>query len=839
MKFDVTKLKKIESNDEQSTLIHPDGHSIILEHKKLRPEVLKILMSLPMHNYAAGGEVSEPKRDPAKIEFTQKAKKGLSNISEKTLKEQAESLTVPHRFDPIFEKGSQIAGIDPWLFKSFAAGEGGLLPKSEAHVTPKSKTESVYGVMQLSKNAIKDAENEGYKIKDVFNPEQNILGSAYYLRALKKQLMQKDPKRYEGGVPERDLIGAFHMGAQGWLDAMYGGKNLPKTTQEEFTKYTPLVVDAVTYGRANKIFARPFLETKFVPPQTLKEQPIPAAEIDRNVQSTDKRNNQQKPSEQYGPGVYSQVPYSPEYSQKLTSETKIPYTPQYSQELQQQANALPNQKVPWSSNYGPGATTKGVQTPIMTPGKTETYSAIEQPIVSPAVPEFQQTLQPVTTKQAPQMEAPKSFEEEMAKGHGAPQITSAEGAQAEVSPGVSERPDFMGYKWLEGQLGEAYKAQQAAAQTQMNAYTDAARNINKQLKDQQKEYKALWDRRNQYLNQYENEVKKSIGMLENQQIDPNRWIHANVSTVPQKIMTAIGLLISGVGAGLTGQENMASKWINDQITRDIDAQKTNFDRGNNILNAYTNYFKNLKDGLDMTEAVMKNYYANLIQQEVNKQEAKVKSADALALIAKLQAEAAIKMQELAQRSAMGDFFLKTMQQGAGGAPGAGPNPSAQIRAYEMMGVVDKSQAEKMYKDVQTHNMNIQKLQELRQAYDELMRLNTIASYSEAPVQTWNRIDALKAQILGPLSRALTGQFSEFESKTLEHILPKFTDNQETLRINSEKFNKIMENAFNIMNRRGNYPELEAYGITLPQVQPVPIKREMPQTYKPQYLPYQR
>lgn len=304
-------------------------------------------------------------------------------------------------------------------------------------------------------------------------------------------------------------------------------------------------------------------------------------------------------------------------------------------------------------------------------------------------------------------------------------------------------------------------------------------------------------------------------------------------------MTAIGLLISGVGAGLTGQENMASRWINDQITRDIDAQKKNFDQGNNILNAYTNYFKNLKDGVDMTEAVMKNYYANIIQQEVNKQEAKVKSADALSLIAKLQAEAAIKMQELAQRSAMGDFFLKTMQQGAGGAPGVGPNPSAQIRAYEMMGVVDKTQADKMYKDVQTHNMNIQKLQELRQAYDELMRLNTIASYSEAPVQTWNRIDALKAQILGPLSRALTGQFSEFESKTLEHILPKFTDNQETLRFNSDKFNKIMENAFNIMNKRGNYPELEAYGIALPQVQLVPVKREMPQTYRPQYLPHQR
>jgi len=56
-------------------------------------------------------------------------------------------------------------------------------------------------------------------------------------------------------------------------------------------------------------------------------------------------------------------------------------------------------------------------------------------------------------------------------------------------------------------------------------------------------------------------------------IDPDHYF-ANRST-GQRIMSGIGLILSGIGSGLAGQENMAMKIINDAIERDLLAQREN------------------------------------------------------------------------------------------------------------------------------------------------------------------------------------------------------------------------------------------------------------------------
>ena len=59
--------------------------------------------------------------------------------------------------------------------------------------------------------------------------------------------------------------------------------------------------------------------------------------------------------------------------------------------------------------------------------------------------------------------------------------------------------------------------------------------------------------------------------IKNTQIDPKRWQH-NQST-GAKIANAIGMALSGIGSGLTGQKNLAQENINRAIDQDIDAQK--------------------------------------------------------------------------------------------------------------------------------------------------------------------------------------------------------------------------------------------------------------------------
>ncbi len=73
------------------------------------------------------------------------------------------------------------------------------------------------------------------------------------------------------------------------------------------------------------------------------------------------------------------------------------------------------------------------------------------------------------------------------------------------------------------------------------------------------------------IKQYSAKDQELSDALQNNKIDPNR-LFANSST-PNKILAGIGVMLSGIGAGLTGKDNLAVKTINDSIERDIDAQK--------------------------------------------------------------------------------------------------------------------------------------------------------------------------------------------------------------------------------------------------------------------------
>ena len=72
---------------------------------------------------------------------------------------------------------------------------------------------------------------------------------------------------------------------------------------------------------------------------------------------------------------------------------------------------------------------------------------------------------------------------------------------------------------------------------------------------------------------------KVENLLKNKQLDPNRLYHNK--DLGSKIGTGIALALSGIGQGLMhSNTNEASKFMDDQINRDVDAQKN--DQSNNI-----------------------------------------------------------------------------------------------------------------------------------------------------------------------------------------------------------------------------------------------------------------
>jgi hypothetical protein len=61
---------------------------------------------------------------------------------------------------------------------------------------------------------------------------------------------------------------------------------------------------------------------------------------------------------------------------------------------------------------------------------------------------------------------------------------------------------------------------------------------------------------------------------------------------PQKIATAIGLILGGIGGGQTGQENPALKFVMKQIDNNLEGQKANMANRHNLLSALQHQYGN-------------------------------------------------------------------------------------------------------------------------------------------------------------------------------------------------------------------------------------------------------
>lgn len=106
--------------------------------------------------------------------------------------------------------------------------------------------------------------------------------------------------------------------------------------------------------------------------------------------------------------------------------------------------------------------------------------------------------------------------------------------------------------------------------------------------------------------------ENTVNEMKEGKINPNAYLE-NLST-PGKVMTAIGLILGGIGGGLTHQENPALKFINAQIDRDIEAQKARLGRLPTLLSAMNAKYHNRLMAEAYTRSALNGYYANMLDQ---------------------------------------------------------------------------------------------------------------------------------------------------------------------------------------------------------------------------------
>lgn len=132
------------------------------------------------------------------------------------------------------------------------------------------------------------------------------------------------------------------------------------------------------------------------------------------------------------------------------------------------------------------------------------------------------------------------------------------------------------------------------------------------------------------------EIKDITHDYENGHIDPNNFFSSKSDM--GKVSTAIGLLLGGIGGGLTGQENPALKFLNQNIDRDIDAQKAEMNKKSNLLNHLYQQLGNEKDAALMAKAVYADIYSNKIAQAAAKAKDPIVQARAQQAIGQIQSE---------------------------------------------------------------------------------------------------------------------------------------------------------------------------------------------------------
>lgn len=184
-------------------------------------------------------------------------------------------------------------------------------------------------------------------------------------------------------------------------------------------------------------------------------------------------------------------------------------------------------------------------------------------------------------------------------------------ADASGSPGVTPPPTPMAGGPVQAATSapslpspnQDITAQAGQAMNQENAATTALGKVqskesgqNAQALTQEGSQLADQAKRMEENGQHYTQMWSSIADNTDPKIDPNHYWSSK--STPQKISSAIGFMLSGLGMGLAGHAELAGKAVQDAINNDIDAQKATFNNKDNLLRQYTEMYHSKTMGED-------------------------------------------------------------------------------------------------------------------------------------------------------------------------------------------------------------------------------------------------
>lgn len=282
------------------------------------------------------------------------------------------------------------------------------------------------------------------------------------------------------------------------------------------------------------------------------------------------------------------------------------------------------------------------------------------------------------------------------------------------------------------------------------------------------------------------ETQNMIDDMKKGHIDPKAYV--NSLSGGQKAMTAIGLILGGMGGGLdrSGQ-NPALELLNKQIDRDISAQIQNRDNKNTIFSAMEKQYGNKKDALNMTHA----FYLAKLQNDINTAAAKSGSQIAQARAQQIIGPIQQKLQEL---------HLQTgMRQAAMNGSGIG-DPSSLVRY-----LVPAEHQKKAFEEIEVAQNTAKNAPKILQAFDNAAKKLHAVDF----VPGMNNVDQKTFHaLLGPTFQDVEGTVRQAAMDNMfGNVTPQFGDSAATLA-------KKRAAVGNYLDYKSSAPTAKGFGIDL-------------------------
>lgn len=228
--------------------------------------------------------------------------------------------------------------------------------------------------------------------------------------------------------------------------------------------------------------------------------------------------------------------------------------------------------------------------------------------------------------------------------------TSLEQPVPPGAQGAGAAPGYLGYMdqimgkgmqaksfELPSEYTQGYQTMIDASKRQAEASAQAAEEQARLYDQQVKEIQLNEIARQKQEQAVQQDLDKIRNDIATQKIDPTR-VWSNMST-GNRVLAGISIFLGGVAGGMQGTDNKALKIINDAIDRDIDTQKSELGKKQNLLAINLQKYRNIQDAAAATKAQL----MAVTQAQVQSAAAKAGGKQALAAAQMFQGQTELEM----------------------------------------------------------------------------------------------------------------------------------------------------------------------------------------------------